>query len=235
MKRLKKLKNLEKNIGISFKNPDLLKQALVHRSYLNESDEFEESNERLEFLGDSLLNFVTAEYLYLNYPDVSEGEATDIRSQLVSKPALAKSAKKIDLGSFLYLSKGEIRSGGRQKESLLADTMEALIAVIYLDQGLKVCKEFVIKFLIEPYLKELLKGYKAISVKTLLQQFTQGRFHLLPEYKVISEQGPDHNKVYEVGVWLNDRLLAKAKAGSKKEAEKLCAKIALSKLQSESS
>ncbi len=233
MMKLKNLKELERSISVVFNDKALLKQALVHRSYLNESDVFKESNERLEFLGDSLLNFITAEYLYLNYPDVSEGEATDIRSLLVSKPALAKTARKIDLGSFLFLSKGEVASGGKEKDTLLADSMEALIAAIYLDQGLTVCKDFVIRFIIKPYLKDLLKGNKAVSEKTLLQQLTQSKYHLLPEYKVISKQGPDHKAVYEVGVWLNNKLLAKAKGSSKKQAEKNCAKLALTKLQSD--
>ncbi len=226
-------KNLEKKIKINFADKSLLRSAFVHRSILNESRKYSKSNERLEFLGDSVLSFIIAEYLYKNFPDLDEGKATNIRSALVSGEALAKAARRLSLGDFLIISKGEEKAGGRDNSTLLSDALEALIGALYLDQGIEKTREFVVEFLMNPFLPRVLSENSFTSPKSELQKLTQKKYKVLPEYRLLFESGPDHSKEYRVGVFVGDKKLAEGKGRSKRKAETKAAEAALYKLQSD--
>ena len=223
-------KKLEKQIGIKFKNYDLLKVAFVHRSYLNEHrDSKLEHNERLEFLGDAVLELAVTEYLYSNYPN-PEGELTNWRSALVKGEMLAKIAKQLHVGDLLFLSHGEEKSGGREKDYLLANTFEALIGAIYLEFGYKKAKKFVEKFLLI-HLEDILKTGAHIDAKSKLQEVAQEKVGVTPVYKVQHEEGPDHEKMFTVGAFIGDRIVGKGKGGSKQIAEQKAAEDALKRLK----
>lgn len=209
-----------------FKNLKLYQQVFIHRSYLNETAEQLESNERLEFLGDSILSFVVSSYIFEKYKDLPEGELTNLRSVLTNTLTLAVVSKKLDLGSRLKLSKGEEGSGGRDNKTLLANTLEALIGGIYIDQGLPSVKEFIEKAIIAE-IDEIIQTQGLKDPKSKLQEKTQEIHKVSPVYKIISEEGPDHSKIYTVGVFLRTRLLAEGVGKSKQEAEKEAAKNAL--------
>ena len=217
---------LEKTLGSNFKNQSLLKMAFIHRSYLNESKEALESNERLEFLGDSILSFIVSKYLYKAYPDLPEGELTSLRSAIVKTKTLANIAAQLNLGPMLKLSKGEDESNGRSNPSILADTFEALLGAIFLDQGLTKASQVIQKFLL-PKLPEIiaLKAYK--DAKSTLQEVVQEKTRTSPAYKVLKETGPDHAKTFTIGVFLGDRLLGKGEGKSKQEGEQMAASKAL--------
>ncbi|OGG06335.1 ribonuclease III [Candidatus Gottesmanbacteria bacterium RIFCSPHIGHO2_01_FULL_42_12] len=217
------LDSLEKKIGVNFKNKLLLAQALVHRSYLNESKEFSESNERLEFLGDAVLSILTSEYLYKKFPKHPEGQLTNTRSVLVRGKTLAEVARSLSLGDFLLMSRGERESGGSQNSALLADATEALIGALYLDQGLETVREFLEKFLYS-------KDYEAIDFKSVAQELSQAKLKLSPKYKVIKAVGPDHNKIFTIGIYFGEDLAGTGEGKSKQEAEQAAAKVALEKL-----
>lgn len=211
---------LQKIIGYRFNNIDLLKRALTHKSYAAETG-IGEFNERMEFLGDSILSAITADYLYHRYPEEDEGKLSQIKSQMVSQPSLSKWAKEIKLGNFFYISRGEDLNGGRTRDSLLSNTLEALIAAIYLDSGYAAAKRFIMCYLVKK--KRILIN----DPKSKLQEFIQSKYQTLPEYKVMKESGPDHEKIFEVGVYLKKNLIEQGSGRSKKEAEVAAARKAL--------
>lgn len=217
---------LEKAINIRFKNRDRLQQVFIHKSYINECEEKGlEDNERLEFLGDAVLELAVTEFLYENYPN-SEGDLTNWRSALVKGSHLAHIARSIELGQYLMLSNGEERSGGREKNYILANTFEALIGAIYLEMGYEKSHEFIKKFVLIA-LDEILKKGLHIDSKSRFQELAQERNDITPHYKVISEEGPDHAKEFNVGVYLGDALMASGKGSSKQIAEQAAAQAAL--------
>lgn len=224
------LSAFERKIRVNFKNKDLLHQVFIHRSYLNEHPNFElDSNERLEFLGDAALELIVTEYLFENFPN-PEGELTNWRAALVKGSTLAEIAKKLEMGKYLYLSKGEIKTGGRERELILANCFEALIGAIYLDQGYSAAKNFVKKHLLSR-LNQILKRKLYIEPKSKLQEITQDSFKIIPEYKVLTEKGPDHAKIFIVGVFINGKLYGKGRGSSKQIAEQIAASKALKKLE----
>ena len=215
---------LESIIGYTFKNPELLEIALTHTSYANESRIPVKHNERLEFLGDSVLQIVSADYLFHAYADRPEGDLTRIRSSLVSEGALFQFAQEINLGDYLRLGRGEEHCGGRTRPSVVSDAFEALIAALYLDGGMEVAKNFILPFITEG-------KHAEADYKTRLQEVVQQDPSAVLKYEVTGETGPDHNKQFTVCVWRNGELLAEGKGRSKKAAEQHAAKVALEKLQ----
>lgn len=212
----------------TFKNKKLWQQAFTHRSYLNEAKQQTESNERLEFLGDSILSFIVSQYLYRTYPNFAEGILTNLRSLLVNTKSLAKEADKLDFGKFLLLSKGEEESKGRQNPSLLADCFEAFCGALFLDQGL----DAVEKFLSETILTKTQaivekKSFK--DPKSLLQEYVQAKKQNSPTYVVLEEEGPAHAKTFTIGVYVGNELLGTGKGKSKQEAQENAAIVALEK------
>ena len=196
-----KFDEIQQKIEIDFKNLDLLKNVFIHRSYLNENaGQKLNSNERLEFLGDAVLELVVTEYMYLKYKE-PEGILTNWRSALVRGQNLAKIAEKFALGEYLFLSKGEEKSGGRTRELLLANTFEALIGAIYLEKGYEVTKNFLLKNLIYQ-LPEIISKKLHLDPKTTLQELIQEKLNITPTYEVLKSEGPDHAKIFEVGVLL---------------------------------
>jgi ribonuclease III len=223
-------KKLEKQIGIKFKNYDLLKIAFVHRSYLNEhKDSKFEHNERLEFLGDAVLELIVTEYLYSNFPN-PEGELTNWRSALVKGEMLAKIARQLKIGEYLYLSHGEEKSGGREKDYLLANTFEALIGAIYLGLGYEKAKQFVTEFLLVN-LDEILKTGAHIDAKSKLQELAQEKVGKTPAYQLLHDEGPDHDKKFTMGAYIGDKLVGKGIGGSKQIAEQKAAEDSLQRLK----
>lgn len=213
----------------TFTSEKLFQLAFIHRSYLNESKNVPESNERLEFLGDSILSFVVSDHLYKAYPDFDEGILTNLRSLVVNTKSLAKMAKKLDFGSQLMLSRGEEDSGGRENESILANTFEAVIGALFLDQGIEAVKVFLYEVLIpeiEVYVQK--KVFK--DPKSLLQEYVQSRKQNSPVYKVLHEDGPAHAKQFTIGVFVGDNQVGEGKGKSKQEAEEHAAEQALEKL-----
>ena len=226
------LDNLAKELDLSFKNKELFRNAFVHRSYLNEHpDEKLPNNERLEFLGDSVLSFIVSQHLYETYPDHPEGDLTNFRASLVNAKALSQVAKNLHLGEYLLLSKGEEASGGRTRQYLLANTFEALLGAIYLDNGVAVARKIVSEFVI-PHLTSIIEGKLYKDFKSLLQEHSQEETGATPIYKVIEETGPDHAKTFTMGVFLLEKLLAKGVGQSKQEAEQQAAQKALEEGQS---
>lgn len=215
---------LETIIGYKFKHPELLETALTHTSYANETRPPVKHNERLEFLGDSVLQIVSADYLFHAYADRPEGDLTRIRSSLVSEGALFQFAQEINLGDYLRLGRGEEHCGGRTRPSVVSDAFEALIAALYLDGGMEVAKNFILPFITEGKTAE--EDYK-----TQLQEVVQQDPSAVLRYEVTGETGPDHAKKFTVCVWRNGEKLAEAPGRSKKAAEQHAAKLALEKLR----
>ncbi len=222
------IEELQQQIGITFQDQSLLKQAFVHRSYLNESKEFRESNERLEFLGDAVLSFCTSQFLYRTYPKFPEGILTNIRSTLVKTQSLGDVATTLHLGDMLLLSRGEESSGGRQNISLLADSFEALLGALYLDQGVEAATAFLTNVLF-PKTEAIIETKSYVDYKSLLQELTQGINKLSPTYKVIKSEGPDHDKVFWVEVVVGDKAIGSGHGKSKQEAEQNAAASGLEK------
>ncbi len=223
---IKDLTLFEKSLKLKFKNKSLLQQAFVHRSYLNEHKSFElDHNERLEFLGDAVLELVVTEYLYLNYSN-PEGELTNWRASLVNGNMLARIARDIEMNDFLYLSRGEEKDTGKGRDYILANAFEALIGAIYLDRGWEPAKNFIIKYLI-PHLSEILEKGLFIDPKTKFQELAQEKVGITPTYKVLDEEGPDHAKIFTVGIYLQKDLIASATGSSKQEAQEKAAALAL--------
>jgi len=226
---VKDFSKLEKKLDISFKNKDLLIQAFCHRSYLNENPHFYlHHNERLEFLGDAVLELVVTEYLYLEYPKKPEGELTNWRAALVNAKQLSKTAKELGFNDFLLLSKGESKETGKSRQFILANTFEAFVGAFYLDSGYSVCQEFLKKYLIKELPKIIEKGLFR-DAKSSFQEKAQEKEKITPVYKVLNEWGPDHAKHFIVGVFLNDELVAEGEGSSKQEAEEEAARKALIK------
>ena len=224
---MKDFSPLEKKLGLKFKNKDLLIQAFCHRSYLNENPDFYLThNERLEFLGDAVLELIVTEYLYQKYPKKSEGELTNWRAALVNAKMLSEIAKDLGFNDFLLLSRGEAKELGKARQYILANTFEALIGAIYLDQGYETCREFIKKYLTIK-LPEIIEKGLFKDAKSRFQEEAQERVGITPSYKVLEEWGPDHAKHFIVGIFLGEELVAKGEGSSKQEAEEEAAKQAL--------
>ena len=217
----KKIFELEKKINVNFKNKNLLHQALIHRSYLNENPNFYlKHNERLEFLGDAVLELIITEFLYTVYPEKSEGELTNLRASLVNSQMLSELAFELNLDEYIYLSKGEAQenSQGKARRYILANATEALIGAIYLDQNYKKTKKFIEKYFLVK-LPEILIKKTYIDPKSKLQEVAQEKEKITPCYKVLKESGPDHDKHFQIGVYLEKELIAKGEGSSKQEAQ----------------
>ncbi len=215
---------LEKLLRFTFKDGKLLREAVTHKSYAIERGE-NVFNERLEFLGDSILSAVTAHWLFKRYPSDDEGRLSKLKSQLVSRPSLVEWARDIDLGRFLLLSPGEESTGGRDRESLLANVFEALIGAIFLDQGFPKAQRFIVRFLSKK------KRIVETDYKSKLQELIQKRYKVPPTYLLTAESGPDHAKTFHIEVRVRQRLLGKGEGHSKKEAEQAAAYQALKKIR----
>jgi len=221
---------LQEILGVTFNNSSLLEQAVVHSSYINENPVFASShNERLEFLGDAVLGFIVAEKLYQDFPDLSEGEMTKLRSALVRRDTLARVARTVRLGDFLYLGKGEEASGGRGKMANLAGALEAVIAATFLDQDTATTRNLVLRLLSEELAKVVSQGM-GVDYKSQLQELTQSRRQLTPTYRLVEAVGPDHDKRFIVEVMAGDMVLGKGAGKSKKLAETEAARSALERL-----
>ena len=222
---------LEKEIGITFKDASLLKQVFIHSSYSNENPEYANmNNERLEFLGDSVLNFVISVKIYQEFPSLPEGKLTEIRVSLIREETLAQMASDLDLGIYMYLGKGEETTGGRGRQTNLADTLEALIGALFLDQGLSKTREFILRQF-DTQLSAITSDTIATNYKSMLQEFTQAEYSMLPRYQLVKETGPDHAKNFTVKVMLGDRVLGTGSGKSKKAAEMEAACKACEKLE----
>jgi len=219
-----KIEEIEQKIKYEFKNKELLKKALTHTSYAYEHNV--ESNEKLEFLGDSILEFISSEYLYKNYPHLKEGEMTKTRAAVVCENSLYKIAKKHEFGKYLYLGRSEIATGGNDRPAILADSVEAVIAAIYLDSGIEQAKTFIIENLKEE-IEIASKNVGQKDYKTVLQEKLQINGDVKIEYIIISEQGPDHDKTFEAEVKCNNKKLATGIGKTKKQAEMKAAEKAL--------
>jgi ribonuclease-3 len=221
------LATLQQTLGISFSDPSLLEQALVHSSYVNEKPGIlSASNERLEFLGDAVLGLAVAEKLYQDFPNFTEGDMTRLRAALVRRDTLARMARTIKLGDYLYLGKGEETSGGRRKPTNLAGAFEAIIATIFLDQGLTITKEVILRLFNEELQKIASQGV-GIDYKSQLQEFIQAREQQAPTYQVVETLGPDHDRRFTVEVRAGDSVLGRGSGESKKAAETEAARAAL--------
>jgi len=214
------LSNLQKTLGLKFKNTDILRQAMVHRSYINEHPDFAcGHNERLEFLGDAVLEIVITEHLYLNYPDTPEGDLTNWRASLVNAKMLYIIATELDLEAYLYLSRGEAKDKNKKsRHYILANAVEALIGAIYLDQGLDSAKSFILKY-IAVKLPEILKTQAYLDPKSRFQEQAQDKRGVTPRYEIIAEEGPDHAKIFTVGLYVEDELISSGEGSSKQEAQ----------------
>lgn len=221
------IEKFQSNIGYNFKNKQLLKKALTHTSYAYEKNV--ESNEKLEFLGDSILEFISSKYLYENYKNLNEGEMTKVRASVVCEASLYKVAISHDFSDFLYLGKSEIANNGKERPAILADAVEAVIAAIYHDGGLEEAEKFIIKNL-KDEIKIASKNVGLKDYKTVLQEKLQNHGNVHIEYNIINESGPDHNKLFTAEVKCNGKVLANGTGTSKKSAEMEAAKKALSEL-----
>ncbi len=222
---------LQKHLGADFKNTDLLKQALVHRSYLNEHPDCSVGhNERLEFLGDAVLEIVVTEYLYLNFPDTDEGDLTNWRASLVNAKMLHVIAEELKLEDYLYLSKGEAKDKNKKsRQYILANAVEAVIGAMYLDQGLDVAKKFILKNIVSK-LEEILRSESYLDPKSKFQEEAQEKKGITPHYEILNEEGPDHAKIFKVGLYLGDELIISGDGSSKQEAQVDAAAKGLKKL-----
>ena len=221
------LTDFEDKIGYHFKNQGLLRQALTHSSYANERHMKKLSdNERLEFLGDAVLEIISSDFLYHNYPDVPEGQLTKLRASIVCEPTLALCTKELELGDYLYLGRGENQTGGRNRKSILSDALEAVIGAIYLDGGFANAKEFVLKFI----LTDIEHKQLFYDSKTILQEVVQGEHEQL-DYRLVGESGPDHDKSFSVEVWIGEQKISEGSGHTKKAAEQEAAYHALIKLR----
>jgi ribonuclease III len=217
----------EEIAGITFKNKELLRRAFTHRSFLNENRGAESShNERLEFLGDAVLELMVTEYLFEKYPDSTEGDLTAYRASLVNAITLSEAAQKINVNDFLLLSKGEAKDTGKARQYILANTMEAIIGAIYLDQGYDGAKYFISKNLFH-LIDKIVEDKSWIDAKSKFQEKAQEKESLTPQYKSLKEEGPDHDKKFTIGVYLDNELIAEGSGMSKQEAEQEAARKAL--------
>ena len=227
MVKIKDSKELMKKISYKFRNEEYLKEALTHRSYSNENNRDKQfDNEKLEFLGDAVVNLIVTEYIYNLGEGKKEGELAKLKSQIISEPVFSSIASDLKLGNYLYLSNGEIMSGGRNRKSILGDAFEALIGAIFKDSDYYTTKEIAMKYLMEKI--ENINDIEGTGdYKTILQELLQGEYRKMPEYELIRTAGPDHDKIFEISVKLNDKIIGNCSGKSKKEAEKNAAKEAL--------
>jgi ribonuclease-3 len=223
------LKALQREIGVSFQNPELLKQAFTHSSYVNEHRiSGSKDNERLEFLGDAVLELTVSEFLFFTYPGRMEGELTKLRASIVCEPSLVVFAEKLDFGAYVLLGKGEELTGGRSRPALLADVFESFIGALYLDQGLETVKNFLKRYV---FTQISIEGkLLVIDYKTQLQEYTQQHNLGIIEYRIVDERGPAHDREFISEVYMRDQLLGKGIGRSKKEPEQQAASKALAKL-----
>ncbi|MBI5682486.1 MAG: ribonuclease III [Deltaproteobacteria bacterium] len=226
------LKEFEKKLGYEFKDIGLLKKALIHTSYLNEKMEegLKESNERMEFLGDSILSAVITHLLTTRYPEMDEGGLSKLRARIVSEPTLSHAAMGLSVGQYIFLGKGEELTGGREKPSMLADAFEAIIGAMYLDKGFD--KTFdTVKGYFDTLLSKFSNNIISLDYKTDLQEYVQGRFKTVPQYRLIDKVGPEHDKTFIVNVVISGEMMGTGRGKSKKEAEQQAAREALIKLK----
>ena len=221
----------EKKLNLNFIKKEYLRQALTHSSYAHENSREKIShNERLEFLGDAVLELIISEYLYNNHPNLPEGELTKLRARIVCEPSLFTIAKNLNLGDIILLGKGEMAGGGQSRPSILADCLEALIGAIYLDRGYETAKVKVLEPF-KPVIDEIKEGTVFKDYKTMVQEYTQSKFALTPEYRIVKEAGPDHDKVFVAQMLLENKVIGEGKGKNKKEAEQAAACTAWEKLK----
>ena len=230
--RKRELLLFEKHVEIRFRSIQLLNLAFSHRSYTNEYQSFVENNEKLEFLGDSILGMIVSEYLYTHLTDMDEGDFARIKSFVVSEDSLSEIAKKLKVDNFILIGKGEEYSGGRSKKAILADCLEAIIGAYYLDSGLKPVKKFTLNSLI-PEINKVLANKHKKDYKTLLQEFVQKKFKLYPKYIVVKKTGPDHDMVFWIEVEVNGQTYGPGVGRNKKEAEQSAAGLAYQSINHE--
>ena len=224
---MKELVEFEKIIGVNFANKDILKQAFTHRSFLNENRNIKSGhNERLEFLGDAVLELSTTHFLYKTYPDKNEGDLTSIRSALVNANTCAEVARDLGVNDFLLLSKGESKDTGRARNYILANTLEAIIGAIYIDQGYEAADKFVTTF-ITPKTEAIIEEELWIDAKSKFQEKAQDIVGVTPSYKTLKEVGPDHDKKFTVGVYIGNDMVGEGEGESKQDAEQAAARSAL--------
>lgn len=223
--RKKELQLFERHAGIRFRELEFLNQAFTHRSFANELGESSENNERLEFLGDSVLGLAVSEYLYETLPDQPEGELARIKSFVVSEASLSEISRRLRVDNYILIGRGEEYSGGRSKKAILADCLEAIIGAYYLDSGFLPSRTFVHQMLI-PEINKVLENKHAKDYKTMLQEFVQKRMKTYPKYKVVQKTGPDHDRTFWIEVHVGDRSFGAGKGKNKKEAEQEAARIA---------
>ncbi len=226
MDKTPNLEPLEKLLHLRFNQPHLIHNAFVHRSYLNESNQFSQSNERLEYLGDAVLELATSVYLFKQFPQYQEGMLTNLRAALVKTTTLAELARELNLSQYLLMSKGEEENGGKDNDSILADTTEALLGSIYLDQGFEAVQRILQQYLF-PKTKKILQNLAYKDSKSLLQEVAQAKFKQTPLYQLISETGPDHQKTFVMQVIIGNQKYATGKGKSKQEAQEQAAKKTL--------
>lgn len=225
------LSELERNLGYKFKNTELLTQALTHTSFFNQKDKNKVNHfQRLEFLGDSVLNLAVSKYLYQKFPSSSEGELSKIKSIMVSQQSLVKYAQLIKLEDFVIIGKSVNLTKGREKYSILADCLEACLGAIYLDGGFNFCKKIINRF-IKQEQTDLLNKREIRDYKTSLQEFTQKKFNCLPSYKILKEEGLEHQKIFHIAVYIGGNVFGVGTGKNKKEAEQDAAYHALKKLK----
>lgn len=223
-------KKLQKRLGVTFKDVSVLRQALVHRSFIHENPGFDlPDNERLEFLGDSVIGFVTALKIYKDSPALSEGEMTKMRAALVRKESLARLAGSLELGRYLYMGRGEESSGGRDKQSILSGAFEAVVGAVFIDQGFDACSEFILRVFDEGMGRTMVR-YITADYKSQLQELIQSRNRTAPTYRIVQEVGPDHAKEFTVEVSVDGVVIGSGRGKSKRQAEMEAARVALDSL-----
>jgi len=228
----RKLQELQDKIGYKFRDEALIKKALIHRSFGNENWEFKNiNNGKLELLGDAVLDLIVTEYLYKNFEIATEGELAKLKSMIVSEPVLASISSEIQLGNYLMLSKGEELTGGRERESILGDVFEAVLGAIYLDSDLATAKNVALKYLVYK-IEHINENDELIDYKTILQEYSQRVYKIIPIYEVVNEIGPDHKKSFEIAVSIdNGKTIGKGIGKNKKQAEQLAAREACKVLE----
>jgi ribonuclease-3 len=224
--RIQELASLQKQIGYTFQDISLLNKALTHKSYVNENSQSLKDNERFEFLGDSVLDLIVSGYIIKAFPDFAEGTLSKIRAAVVNEACLAELARQIDLGKYLLLGKGEAASGGREKNSLLANTYEALAGAVYFDSGLETALDIYLPVL-DKEIAKYAETARFRDYKSELQEYTQTQFNCIPNYNIVNEKGPAHAKEFEVVVLVQESIRGRGNGKSKKEAEQAAAKSAL--------
>ncbi len=229
--RRKELAKFQRELGVKFRRGELLEEALSHSSFVNEApDQKLPHNEKLEFLGDAVLELIMSHELFNDYPEYGEGELTKLRAAVVRKTTLAKVAKQIDIGPYILLGKGEEQGGGRKRNALLADALEAVIGALYLDGGLEKARKFILDHFADE-IERLSQDHHKMDYKSILQEITQSRFQTLPRYTVIGETGPPHDRIYEVSITIAREPYGIGKGRNKKDAQQKAARAALIKLQ----